>query len=66
VQTLSTIECFISDAACAILYTLSIAISLGIVIATFTHHLLPMALATVAGLNIAAAAGGPPPSWGKL
>ena len=54
-QTLSTIERFISDAACAILYTLSIAISLGIVTATFTHHLLPMALATVAGLIIAGA-----------
>jgi len=55
VQTLSTIGRFVSDAACAILYTILIAVSLAIVTAAFTHHLLPMALATAAGLIIAGA-----------
>ena len=54
-QTLSTIGRFVSDAACAILYTILIAVSLAIVTAGFTHHLLPMALATAAGLIIAGA-----------
>ena len=54
VQTLGTTGRFVSDAACGILYTFSIAIGLGIVPA-HTHHLLPMALATVAGLIIAGA-----------
>jgi hypothetical protein len=51
VQTLITIGRFVSDAACVIFYTFLIAIAT----AAYTHHLLPMALATVAGLIIAGA-----------
>ena len=52
-KTLSTIWCFISDTVCAVLYTLSIAISCGIVGAAYSHRLLPTLVAALAGIIIA-------------
>jgi len=54
-RTLSTIAHLTSDAACAALYTLSIAISFGIVVAAATQRLGPTLLAALAALLLAGA-----------
>jgi high-affinity Fe2+/Pb2+ permease len=53
VKTLSTIGRFITDAACAVLYALSISIGCGIVAAASSHRLLPTVVAALAGLVVA-------------